>query len=197
MDGLELEMPARMVDHTDLGGIGIDPCPTVGPHGIVVPALRPQPLDEAHVFLGDLVTVVMRRLAVTAIGTRRAVEIAGHHIPADTAFGEMVERRHSPCETIGRLVGEVYRDTKAKVLRNLGHCGHQQHRIVYGHLNAMRQRCIRASAKDVIGAQHVGDEDAVEQAPSSSPAACSRWTGRPAAARGPATGGRRSSFRRH
>jgi len=89
-------------DTMDLGGIGEDAAGTIPQCGVVLPASFPELVDHLHVFVGDVVTVVVRGLLVLAGAASGAVEIAGHHVPADPPFGEMVERRHPPGKGIGR-----------------------------------------------------------------------------------------------
>ena len=86
-----------------LGRIGEHAAGAVAQHRIVFPASLPELVDHLHIFVGDLVAVVVRGLLVLAGAAGGAVEIAGHHVPADPALGQMVERRHPPRERVGRL----------------------------------------------------------------------------------------------
>src|SRR5258706_8115799 len=63
-------------DTMDLGGIGEDAAGTIPQCGVVLPASFPELVDHLHVFVGDGVTVVVRRLLVLAGAATGAVEIA-------------------------------------------------------------------------------------------------------------------------
>ena len=107
MNGIEPVILALVLDAMHLGWIGEDAARTIAQHRVVFPASFPELVDHLHIFVGDIVAVVMRGLLVLAGAARRAVEIAGHDVPADPALGQMVERRHPPRERVGRLVGQV------------------------------------------------------------------------------------------
>ena len=104
----------------------------------------------------------MRGLLVLAGTAGRAVEIAGHHVPADPPFGQMVERRHPPRERVGRLIGQVAGDAKAEVLGDGSHRRDQQQRLVRRRLGGVAQRRIRTIAEHVVDPEHVGEKQPVE-----------------------------------
>ena len=110
-------MLALVLDAMHLARIGKDAARAVAQHGVVLPAAFPELVDHLHIFIGDVVAVVMRGLLVLAGAARGAVEIAGHDVPADPALGQVVERRHPARERIGRLVGEIAGDAEAEMLR--------------------------------------------------------------------------------
>ena len=56
-----------------LRGIGEDAARAVAHHGVVLPAAFPELVDDLHVFVGDVVAVVMRGLAVHADAPRAAL----------------------------------------------------------------------------------------------------------------------------
>ena len=145
-----------------LGGIGENPARAIAQRGVVLPAAFPELVDHLHIFVGDVVAVVMPGLLVLAGGLGRAVEIAGHHVPADPPFGEMVERRHPPRERIGRLVGQVGGHAEAEMLGDGGHRRDQQQGIVGRRLRGVAQRRVRAAAEHVVDAEHVGEKQPVE-----------------------------------
>ena len=148
----------------NLRRIGEDAARAVAQHGVVLPAPLPELVDHLHIFVGDLVAVVMRGLLVLAGAARGAVEIAGDDVPADPAFGEMVERRHSPRKRIGRLEGEIAGDAEAEILRDRRHRRDQQQRLVRRRLRGVAQRGVRAVAEHVVDAEHVGKKQPVEPA---------------------------------
>ena len=134
----------------------------VAQHRVVLPAAFPELVDHLHIFVGDVVAVVMPGLLVLAGGLGRAVEIAGHHVPADPPFGEVVERRHPPRERIGRLVGQVGGDAKSEMFGHGGHRRDQQQGIVGRRLRRVAQRRVGAAAEHVVDPEHVGEKQPVE-----------------------------------
>ena len=162
VNGVEPVVVALVPDAMHLRRIGEDAARAVAQHGVVLPAAFPELVDHLHIFVGDVVAVVMRGLLVLAGAARGAVEIAGHDVPADAAFGEMVERRHPPRKRIGRLVGQVGGHPEAEIFGHRGHRRDQQQRIVAGRLRGVAQRRIRAVAEHVVDAEHVGEKQAVE-----------------------------------
>ncbi len=114
--------------------------------------------------LGRLVALVMGAVGFKAHAAGAAVEIAGNDIPADPPAGEVIERREAARQLVGVFVGEVGRDAEAEMFCHQRHRGDQQGRLGVGQLNGVTQRGLRAVAVDVVDAEHVGEEDAVEQA---------------------------------
>ncbi len=146
----------------DLGRIGKDPARAVAQHGLVLPASLPELVDQLHIFVRDLVAVVMRGLLVLAGAAGGAVEIAGHHVPADPAFGEVIERRHPPRKRVGRLERQIAGDAEAEMFGDGGHRRDQHQRFVGRRLRGIAQRRVRAVAEHVVDAEHVGEKQPVE-----------------------------------
>ncbi len=147
-----------------LGRIGKDAARTVAQNGVVLPASFPQLVDQLHIFVRDLVAVVMRGLLVLAGAARRAVEIAGHHVPADPALGQVIERRHPSGKRVGRLEGEIAGDAKAEILRHRRHRRDQHQGFIRRRLRGIAQCCVRAAAEHVVDAEHIGEKQPVEPA---------------------------------
>ena len=164
MDGVEAIVIALMRDAMDLRRIGEDAARAVADRGVVLPASFPELVDHLHIFVRDVVAVVMRGLLVLAGAARGAVEIAGHDVPADAPLGQVIERRHPPRKRIGRLEGEVGSDAEAEMPGHRGHRGDQQQRLIRRRLRRVFERSIRAVAVDVVDPEHVGEEQAVEAA---------------------------------
>jgi hypothetical protein len=76
----------------------------------------------------------------------------------------VIERGHAPGEGVRVLVGQRKGHAEAQVLGHAGHRRHQQQRVVHRHLHAAAQGRLGAALVDVVDAQHVGDEQCVEQA---------------------------------
>ena len=104
----------------------------------------------------------MRGLFFLAGAVRRAVEIAGHRVPADPAVGEMIERRHPPRERIRRLIGQVRGYAEAEVFGDGGHRRDKQQRIVGRRLRRVSQRPVRTAAEHVIHAEYIGEKQTVK-----------------------------------
>lgn len=155
---------ALMIDAMNFCGVGKDAALAVPQHGVVLPAAFPELVDDLHVFVGDLVAVVVPGLLVLAGAARGTVEVAGDDVPADAALGEVIERRHPPRERVGRLEGQIAGDAEAEILRHRCHCGEQQQRLVRRRLCRIAQRSVRAVAIDVVDPEHVGQKQPVETA---------------------------------
>ena len=172
--------------------------------GVVFPRPFPQLVEHLEVLVGLVVAVVVLELVVVAHVAGGARQVAGDHVPADPPLGQVVEGAHAPSERVRMLVGGAGGDAEAQVLGDGGHRRDQQQRIVDRYLRALPMRCVVIAAVHVVGAQHIGDEQAVESCharaaspgPSSTRCPCSWRTGRRGAATARATGGRRSSCRR-
>jgi hypothetical protein len=162
--GVHLVLRAAVVHHVHLGRIDVDAVFLVAQHGAVFPAAFPELVDQRHVFVGQVVAVVVRGLAREAHGARGAVEVAGDDVPADAPAGQVVQRGHAPREEEGRLVGEVGRHAEAQVPGGRGHGRDQQRGVVHGHLHGAAQGGIGVAAEHVVHAHHVGEEHAVEKA---------------------------------
>ena len=162
--GIELVLLARVVHAVDSCGIGIDAIRAIAQHRAVFPAALPQLVDQLHVFVGQVVAVVVRGLAGQAGGMRRAVEVAGDDIPADAPASQVVQRRHPACKQEGRFVSEVGGDAEAEMLRDGRHRRDQQGRVVHRHLHGAAHRRVGTAAQHVVDTNHVGEKDAVEQA---------------------------------
>src|SRR6187402_1983273 len=79
---------ALMIDAMNLAGIREDAALAVAQHRVVLPASFPELVDHLHIFVGDLVAVVVPGLLVLASPARGAVEIAGDDVPADPTLGQ-------------------------------------------------------------------------------------------------------------
>src|SRR2546423_615325 len=116
MDG-PVASPGEGLDHR-LEGVALDIFDPLGPpgkrriragedtraavaaSGPVLPASLPQFVACREKVLGRVVTVIVSAAGRKAHATGAAVEIPGDDIPADPAFGEMVERREPARELI-------------------------------------------------------------------------------------------------
>ena len=73
---------------------------------------------------------------------RRAVEIAGHDVPADPAFCQVIEGGHPARERKRRFVGERDGYAKAEVLGGRRHGRDEKQRIVDRGLRRMRSAAL-------------------------------------------------------
>ena len=136
----------------------------VAHHRVVLPASFPQLVHDLHVFVGDVVAMVVRVLRVHPHPLGRAVEVAGHDVPSDPPARQMVQRRHPAREWIRRLERERAGHAKSEMLGDLRHRRNHQHGVVDRHLDALANRGIDVAAVDVVDPEHVGDKQAVEAA---------------------------------
>ena len=153
-----------MPDLVHLRRVGVDAALPIPHDGVVLPRALPELVEHLEVLVGVVVALVVLELVVLAHVARGGGEVAGHDVPADPALGEVVERRHATGERVRVLVGGAGRDPEAEVLGDVSHGRYQQDRIADGHLRPVPDRGLVAVAVHVVGAEHVGDEDAVEPA---------------------------------
>ena len=149
--------------HVHLGRVGVEATRLVAQHRAVFPTALPELVDQRHVFVRQVVAVVVGGLSGEAHRARSAVEIAGDDVPADAPPRQMVEGRHAPSEQKRRFVGEVGGHAKTQVLGGCGHGRDQHQRVVDRHLHGATQGGIRAAPEHVVHAHHVGKKDAVKQ----------------------------------
>lgn len=109
-----------------------------------------------------VVARVVRRLVGLAHIACRRRKIAGHDVPADPAVGQMVQRGHPPGERIRMLEPGTRGDSEPEILGHQCHRRHQQHRVADRDLRGLADRRLVAGAVDVVGAQDIGDEQAVK-----------------------------------
>ena len=132
---IETELLALVPHRPDAGGLGIDAAFPVAHHGVVSPAAFPQGVDDPHVFLGEIVTVVVRHLFAQSHRPRGAVQVAGDDVPADASLRQVVQRRHAACEQEGWFVGEVAGHAEPQMRGRVRHGGDQRQRIDQGDLH--------------------------------------------------------------
>ena len=157
-------MAAFVPNWVDLGGIGEYPPHTVAQDRIVLPASLPELVTHLHIFVGHVIPIVMRALTAKADILRPTIEIGGDDVPTRPSFGQVIERREAASESVGMLEGKGGGKSKAEILGHKRHRRHELQRIVDRDLGRMAQRRLEIAAINVVDAEHVGDEQAVELA---------------------------------
>ncbi|KGC34693.1 hypothetical protein DO62_3207 [Burkholderia pseudomallei] len=164
MDARHVVIAAAMADRMHLRRLGEHAARGVAHDRAVLPRTFPQLVANLEILVGDRVALVVIRLPRQPEVARGAVEIRRDDVPADAPARQMIERRHASRERIGMLIRQRARDAEAEMPRRGRHRGHEQDRIVDGHLRALPDRRFAAALVDVVDAEHVGDEQAVELA---------------------------------
>ena len=154
MNGIHLIAGPATPHAVDFGGIGEDTVLLVTPDGAVFPACLPQLINDGHVLVGGVVPSIVVGLGHQPHAACRAVEIAGHDVPADPAACQVVQRRHATGEQIRRLVGQV--DAETDMFGDCSHHRHQHHRVVDRDLDGVDDRRRGAAAVDVVDTDDVG-----------------------------------------
>lgn len=113
----------------DLGGVSENAALPVAHHRIIGPAPFPERVHRIHVFVSQVVAIVMRHLPGIAESACGAVEIASDDIPADPPACQVVKCAHPASEQIRRFASEIAGHTKAEMLRRRRHCGHEHQRV--------------------------------------------------------------------
>lgn len=93
-----------------------------------------------------------------------ALQVRGDDVPAGAALGQVVEGRQPAGKWVRVFEGQRGSQAKAQVLGDQCHRRDQLQRIVDRHLRRLADRRVTVAVVDVIDAQHVGDEQAVELA---------------------------------
>ncbi len=164
MDARHSEVWAVVPDLMNLGRIREYTGLPVAHYRVFFPRSLPQLVQHLEVLVRDVIALVVFELIVVTHIARRARKVPGHDIPADAAVRQVIECRHPSCERIGMLVRGARGYAEPQVLRNERHCGDQKHRVIHGHLRAVANRGLVASAIHVVGAEDVRNKDAVEGA---------------------------------
>src|SRR5579859_1779304 len=90
MNGIKAKILSLVVDAMNFRRVGKNAARAVAQCRVMFPASFPELVDDIHIFVRDLVAVVVSCLLVLAGAFRRAVEIAGDDVPSDTPLGEMI-----------------------------------------------------------------------------------------------------------
>jgi len=158
---------ALVVDLADAAGLGVDTALGIEHDGIVAPRRVPQLVHDLQVLLGHGVALIVAQVAAAeAEVAGGGVEVAGDDVPADTTLGQVVEGRQAAGKVVGLLVGGGNGDTECEVLGGGGHGGHNERGLVDGPLSARDggRLDVARSLVDIVAAEHVGDEHAMELA---------------------------------
>ncbi len=159
-----LEMGAKVIDVTNFRRVGVDAALAVLDDRIVVPRAFPKFIEHIEVFVRDFITVVVRNLALEAEIARGVRQVGRDNVPGDTTFRQVVERAHPARERKRGLISRRKRRAEAKIPCDRGHGGDDQERIVVRNLHGLTQGSLGAVAETVVGADHVGEKNAVERA---------------------------------
>ncbi len=156
-------MRSAVADVVHLLRIDVHAALGVAHDGVVLPRAFPQLVEHLEVLVGMVVPgVVVELIGVTEV-PGRGRQVTRHDVPPDPSPGEVVEGGESARERIRMLESRPRGDAEAEVLGDRCHGRDQQQRIRDRDLGALPQRGLIGSAVDVVGAEHVRDEQAVEQ----------------------------------
>src|SRR5690349_16553946 len=103
MDAVDAIMRAFVPDTMDLRRIGKHARFAVAADRVILPTAFPELVDGGEKILRRVVAFVMDASGGQTHPARTTVEIAGHDVPADPSFGEMIERREAAGELIRML----------------------------------------------------------------------------------------------
>ncbi len=156
-----LDPAALVIGVVHLRGIGEDAGLLVEDEGVVVPAVPEREAGLEHL-VGPVVAQLARRQLVEARVARLQIGGRGHHVPGHAALAHHVERGEPPRQVIGRVEAGGERGPQPEMAGRRRH--HRQHdgRIEEGDLPAAPHIGVVAVAMDVVEAEQVGEEAAVE-----------------------------------
>ena len=160
---LDVVIASVVIHLVHFRGIGEDARFTIADHGVVFPASFPELVEHVEIFVGAVIAFIVCNLPGEAHRARRAVQVPGHDVPANPPVAQMIERGETSCEQVGRFVREVHRNAEAKVARDRGHGRDQHHGIVDGKLDRLLQGQIGRLLIDIVDADYVRNEEAIEQ----------------------------------
>ncbi|MNI47812.1 hypothetical protein D3C73_1023480 [compost metagenome] len=164
VDARHLEVFAAVANLMDFARVAENPSLAIAQDRAVFPAAFPELVANLKVFLGKVVTGIVLGLGFLAEVLRTAFQIRSDDVPAGTALGQMVEGRQPSGERVRMLERQRGGQAKTQVLGDQRHRRDQLQRIVDRHLRSLADRRVTIAVVDVIDAQHVGDEQAVELA---------------------------------
>jgi hypothetical protein len=95
---------------------------------------------------------------------RATFQIRRDDVPAGAALGQVIQGRQASGERIRMFKRQRGGQAKAQMLGHQGHGRNQLQRIVDRHLRSLTDRRVTVAVVDVINAQHIGNEQAVELA---------------------------------
>lgn len=147
-----------------LGRIGEQAPGPVAQDRVILPASLPQLVADLHIFVGNVVAVIVRALAREADVLRAAVKIGGDDVPACAPLGQMIEGRETAGECVRMLEGKRRGEPEAEIFSDESHSRHKLQRIVHWNLRRVAERRVEVAAVDVVNAKNVGDEKAIELA---------------------------------
>jgi hypothetical protein len=122
----------------------------------------PEPCHEVGEFIGEIVALVVRRLAQMAIVLCRPVVAAGDAVPADPPFGHMVERVDQPGEQEWRVLGDGEGGYEAKVPGRLREVRDEHGGIELGRAGGISQIGVVRALVCVRHHRGVLDDDVIE-----------------------------------
>ncbi len=104
-----------MVNRVDFCRIAEDAAHAVAHHRIVFPAAFQQLVHHLQIFVGIVITRIVIGLALMTDILCTALQIRGDDVPADTTFGQVIQRGNAAGKRIRMLKGERGGQAKAEV----------------------------------------------------------------------------------
>ena len=160
----DLVIRAGVVDGVDSGGVGVAAARGVAEHRVLLPASLPELVGDLQVLLGAGVALVVGRQSAEAEVGPRVGQVGGHDVPGDPAAGDVIQRRDLAGEGEGRHLQHRAGEGEAQVLGRRRHGRDQRHGIVGRDLHRLDDRGLRPGAIEVVGADHVREEERIEAA---------------------------------
>jgi hypothetical protein len=120
-------------------------------HRILVPGL-PELGDDVGEFIGHFVALVVRPVLVVAVVLRGAIVAAGDAVPADAAFGDMVQRIDETRRQVRRILRHGECRHEAEVLRGLRKPWHEHSGVELGNALSVLQIGVMIA---LVGVGHV------------------------------------------
>ena len=150
-----------VVDVVDLGGIGEGAGGLVEQQGAVVPTVPQGEAGLEHLVGAVVAGGAARHLVHAEIaGFQRAG--GGDHVPGGAAGAEMVERAEHAGDLVRVVEGGGVGEAKADVFGDAGHHGEDDGRVEQADLAAAADHGVEAPIIEVVEAEDVGEEQAVE-----------------------------------
>ena len=164
MGALDLVVVAGMVDSMNLGRVGVDAARGVAEHRVLLPASLPELVGDLQVLFGAGVALVVGRQPAEAEIGARVRQVRGHDVPRDSAARQVIQRGDLAGEGEGGHLQDRTRVGEAQMLGRHGHGRDERHRVVRRDLHGLHDRGLRPATIEVVGADHVGEEERVEAA---------------------------------
>ena len=147
---------AAVVQRVQARRVEIAAARLVADEGVVLPAV-PQPEHDVDVLLGPAIARAVLHVPLAPEVQRFLLAPRGHHVPADPAFRDVVERGEEARQVVGLVVGGGGGGDEAQPLRHRGQRCQQRQRLEHVDARIVAELVLVAGAgshRDAVRPEH-------------------------------------------